>query len=154
MAKWEGLLDAVVVSNTVPYAYRGYGACFFGKKTLPARVRSRDGSAKSPLAHLGGGGLSGSFMVPLVSQWLYELRRVLQSGLKVIAGGGIQCPEDVTKLRWYGASAVFVGSAAILRPWRVRSIVRCANSLRFAGLCRRFETTDGPYYQDFSRSTI
>lgn len=104
--------DAIVCSNTIPW----------GK--LPEKIdwRGLFGSEISPLAHLGGGGLSGAPLGPIVAEWVHKAR---VAGLKkpIIAGGGILRPEDAHDMLDAGADAVELGSVAILRPWRVRSII-------------------------------
>lgn len=108
----------VVISNTIPWGM------------LPDAVdwKGLFGSDASPLAHLGGGGLSGAPLLKLVRRWIIEAR---QKGMSksIAAGGGILRPKDVDVLADAGANAVCVGAAAILRPWRVRSIVRRAHEL-------------------------
>lgn len=104
--------DAIVCSNTIPW----------GK--LPEKIdwRGLFGSDTSPLAHLGGGGLSGAPLSPIVAEWVHKAR---MAGLKkpIIAGGGILRPEDADDMLDAGADAVELGSVAILRPWRVRDII-------------------------------
>jgi dihydroorotate dehydrogenase (NAD+) catalytic subunit len=104
--------DAIVCSNTIPW----------GK--LPEKIdwRGLFGSETSPLAHLGGGGLSGAPLNPIVAEWVHKAR---MAGLKkpIIAGGGILRPEDADDMLDAGADAVELGSVAILRPWRVRDII-------------------------------
>lgn len=108
-------LDAMVVSNTIPW----------GK--YPNRIDWNRifGSDQSPLAQLdgpGGGGLSGAPIFPLVCEWIHSARQV---GLKkpVFACGGILSPFDVRVVADAGASGIEVGSASILCPWNVQSII-------------------------------
>lgn len=105
--------DAVVVSNTIPW----------GK--LPDRIDWAGifGTDVSPLARYGGGGLSGAPLLPVVVDWIAEARRV---GLRkpVVGGGGILSEGDADRVLDAGASAVELGSVSILRPWRVRGIIR------------------------------
>ncbi len=86
------------------------------------------GTTISPLAKYGGGGISGKYLLPLVEFWLLRARA---AGIKkpIIAGGGILHPRDVTRLASAGASAIAVGSVAMLRPWRTQAIIRRANEL-------------------------
>ena len=103
--------DAICVSNTLPW---GWG-------------ERRD---VSPLSREGftPGGISGAMLLPFVTYWINDLRFV---GFKkpVNGGGGILSREDVWAYRRAGASAVFLGSVTILRPWRVKGIVAEAKSL-------------------------
>lgn len=105
--------DGISVSNTVPW----------GK--LPERIdwKKLFGSDVSPLAHLGGGGLSGKPLLPIVRDWILEARKL---GFKkaIIGGGGVLSSDDAGVLLDVGADAVEIGSAAILRPWRVHGIVK------------------------------
>lgn len=108
--------DAICVSNTLP----------FGWEQLDwKRVW---GTETSPIAHLGGGGLSGKPLLPLVCAWIRELRA---AGFTkpINGGGGILRPRDVNAYHKAGASSVFLGSVAALRPFRVPFIIARANSL-------------------------
>ena len=108
--------DAICVSNTIPFGWQGID----WKKVW--------GSAASPLARLGGGGLSGSPLCPWVCEWIAHLR---DAGFTkpINGGGGIMCEEDVVRYHAAGASSVFLGTVATLRPWRVEGIVNQANCL-------------------------
>jgi dihydroorotate dehydrogenase len=112
---------AVCVSNTIPWGawphridWRG----LFGCGPPPLR--------ESPLAHLGGGGLSGAPLTPLVREWVAEFRRIAPD-VPLVAGGGVMRPADATALLDLGADAVEVGSVAITRPWRVGKIIKTIN---------------------------
>ena len=104
--------DGVSVSNTIPW----------GK--LPDRIdwKGLFGSDESPLAHLGGGGLSGKPLLPIVRDWVVQARK-LGFTKPIVGGGGVLSSHDADVLLDAGADAVEVGSAAILRPWRVHGIV-------------------------------
>lgn len=107
--------DALCVSNTIPW----------GK--LPERIDWQGifGSATSPLAQFGGGGLSGAPLLPVVTDWVKEASRCGISK-PINAGGGILKPHDVDPLYMYGASSVSIGSIAMLRPWRVQETINYA----------------------------
>ena len=83
---------------------------------------------KPPLERLGGGGLSGKPLLPLVESWVKELRTL---GYKkyINAGGGILHIRDADRLFLAGANSIFLGSIAFLRPWRVKKIIRTFNNL-------------------------
>lgn len=107
--------DALCVSNAIPW----------GK--LPEKIDWHDlfGATVSPLAHYGGGGLSGAPLLPIVTEWvrnacIYGMRKPIN------AGGGILKPHDVDALFSEGSSSVSIGSIAILRPWRVQETIRYA----------------------------
>jgi dihydroorotate dehydrogenase len=106
---------AVCVSNTIPWG------------AWPHRIdwRGLFGDV-SPLAHLGGGGLSGAPLTPLVREWVAEFRRIAPD-VPFVAGGGVMRPGDAIALLDLGADAVEVGSVAITRPWRVGAIIRAIN---------------------------
>ncbi|MFH1585087.1 MAG: hypothetical protein ABIB12_03115 [Patescibacteria group bacterium] len=108
--------DAICVSNTLPFGWDGID----WKHVL--------GSDKSPLAHLGGGGLSGKVLLPLVCKWIARLRK---AGFTkpINGGGGILSAKDAERYRDAGASSVFLGSVAFLRPWRSKGIIAHANTL-------------------------
>lgn len=113
--------DAICVSNTIPFGWKGID----WQKTW--------GSTVSPLAYLGGGGLSGKALCPLVCEWIARLRN---AGFTkpINGGGGVLSPEDVVQYRRAGASSVFLGTVvpcASFFPWKynVRSIINQANDL-------------------------
>ena len=110
--------DALTVSNTIPW----------GK--LPERIDWPGffGSDTSPLAHLGGGGLSGWPLTSIVCDWIREARDC--GSRKPIWGcGGIDSRRAVDDVKAAGASGVQLGTVAIFRPWRMRRIIRYANQL-------------------------
>jgi len=109
--------DGICISNSIP----------FGQ--LPELINWKKlFGDKSPLAYLGGGGLSGKPLLPLVEGWVKKLRRL---GFKkyINAGGGILCIRDADKLFLAGANSIFLGSIAFLRPWRVKKIVKTFSNL-------------------------
>ncbi len=109
--------DAICVSNTLPYGWEYVGEIVWGEK-------------ESPLKKLGGGGVSGRILLPYVCDWISRLRK---AGFTkpINGGGGILHAEDVNSYRKSGASSVFLGSVAALRPWRVKGIINEANGLRW-----------------------
>jgi len=110
--------DALCVSNTIPWG------------GLPEKIdwEKLFKTSESPLAHLGGGGLSGAPLLSLVSEWVSHARR---AGITkpINAGGGILQPNDVDVLHQSGATSVFLGSIAMLRGWRVRRTIARAHKL-------------------------
>lgn len=114
--------DAITLSNTVKWG------------NLPDKIDWKslfDKTGVSPLADLGGGGLSGKPLFPLVCEWLYAARDAgIRKPLNV--GGGILGPRDVVKLVELGASSVALGSIAFLRPWRMQSTISRVNELAYA----------------------
>lgn len=108
--------DAIVMGNTIPWGQ------------LPDRIdwKGLFGSDTSPLAGFGGdpggGGLSGAPLLPIHVDWI---RLARDTGFKkpIIACGGILHIQDVRWLKDAGADAIEVGSASILRPWRVQGII-------------------------------
>jgi len=85
-------------------------------------------SGVSPLAKYGGGGLSGKPLLPLVIDWI---RNVRKEGVTkpIIGGSGILGPKDAIAVRHAGASAVAVGSMSMLRPWRMQRTINVANRI-------------------------
>lgn len=108
--------DAICVSNTLKFGWK--------------KINWKEiwGTDVSPLAHLGGGGLSGPALLPHVCRWIQELREL---GFKkpINGGGGIFCKEDVAKYHQAGASSVFIGTVAMHHPRRVAGIIQHANTL-------------------------
>lgn len=87
--------DAICVSNTIPFGWEGIGERVWGTKI-------------SPLARLGGGGLSGKFLRPLVCEWIARLRdagftRPVNGGGGILSTGDVRCYIDA------GVSSVFFG---------------------------------------------
>ncbi|MBU0596892.1 hypothetical protein KJ641_00345 [Patescibacteria group bacterium] len=109
-----------------------HGHCI--SNTLPWRKIPEDlkmelfGTLESPLAEFGGGGLSGWPLLNQVCDWVAKAKDL---GVKkpINAGGGILHPDDVNLLKDAGADSVFIGSVAILRPWRVQSIIKRAHQV-------------------------
>ncbi len=110
-------LDGIVMGNSIPW----------GK--LPEKINWKGlfGSDESPLKHLGGGGLSGKPLLPIVADWIREARA---AGFRkpIVGGGGILCRDDAENLLDSGASGVELGSVSILRPWRVGGIIKYVNT--------------------------
>lgn len=114
----SGLCDAILISNTIPWGQ------------LPDKINWQGifGSTISPLKHLGGGGLSGYPLLPIVAQWIFEAKDKGVS-VPIIGGGGILRASDVDYLHANGADAVSIGTVGIIRPWRVESIIERARQL-------------------------
>ncbi len=110
--------DAITVSNTIPW------------RKLPERIDWDDlfGTDRSPLTHLGGGGLSGWPLLPIVCGWIRTAR---DCGFRkpIWACGGIGSRRAVQLAHDAGANGVQLGVVALLRPWRMRRIIRAANVL-------------------------
>lgn len=111
---------AICMSNTIP----------FGE--LPQRINWQKLFPNgSPLLKRGfkqAGGLSGKPLLPIVCDWIATAR---QFGLDkpIMACGGILSQADVRKVVQAGASAVEIGSASILRFWRVQGMIQEANKI-------------------------
>lgn len=120
----EPLCDAICISNTIPWGKLPTDINWH--KLFDIKSQGKILGLHSPLAHLGGGGLSGAPLLPLVEEWVRTARG---SGvtLPINAGGGILGPSDVDVLAKAGANSVFLGSIAILRGWRVRRTIKRAH---------------------------
>jgi dihydroorotate dehydrogenase len=105
--------DAIVISNTIPWGQ------------LPNYIdwKGLFGSDISPLAKYGGGGLSGKPLLPIVIDWIRAARKA-GMGKPIVGGGGILSSEDADSVLDAGANAIELGSVSILRPWRVKRIIR------------------------------
>lgn len=112
--------DAICVSNTVKFGWAGvdWNAAW--------------GDTVSPLADMGGGGLSSTILRPMVCDWIKRLRDIGFTK-PINGGGGIQHPAHVPEFYTAGASSIFIGAVAALRPHRVRSIIETANNLTWEG---------------------
>lgn len=109
--------DALAVSNTIPWGQ------------LPDRIDWQglfNTYPVSPLAKYGGGGLSGKPLLPIVVDFIREIRarRLFKP---IVGGGGILSQVDALSMLGAGAQAVELGSVSILRPWRVQGIIRRVN---------------------------
>jgi len=120
----QDLCDAICISNTIPWGQLPADIDWAGLFGVP---ESAD-EPISPLAHLGGGGLSGWPLLKLVEEWV-KAARGRGVDLPINAGGGILGPKDVDVLARAGADSVFMGSIAILRGWRLRRTIRRAHKL-------------------------
>jgi len=110
--------DAICVSNTIPWWQ-------FEERIDWDKLF---GTGFSPLMEFGNGGLSGWPLLELVKEWVISAR-VAGITKPINAGGGILRPKDVDVLCEAGASSVFIGSMASLRPWRVQRTIKRANKL-------------------------
>ena len=107
--------DAVCISNTIPWGM------------LPDKIDWKElfGTDESPLKSLGGGGLSGAPLLPIVIDWLERARCIVNK--PIIAGGGILSAQDVKTLSYLRPAAVSLGTIAMVRPWRVQSAIRASH---------------------------
>lgn len=97
----EGTVEALSI-NSVPWSV-----------VFPKR--------RSPLAHLGGGGVSGKVAQPFTWKLTNEL--VGMTKIPVI-GPSVWNFEDIAKLRGLGAEAISFGSVFLKYPWRPTMFVR------------------------------
>jgi len=100
--------SALCVTNTIPW----------GQRPEAINWTALFGQTTSPLADLGGGGLSGAPLLPLLLEWLR------QSDLEkpVLAGGGILSLVDAERVFQAGAAAISLGVISILQPQEVKKI--------------------------------
>lgn len=110
--------DAICVSNTLPFGWEGVD----WKRVW--------GTTSSPLKKLGGGGLSGKHLCPLVCTWIQTLRNVGFTK-PINGGGGILSYQNVNRYYSVGASSIFLGSIALLRPSHVDTTIDYANNLNW-----------------------
>ena len=103
----EDIVEAISI-NTVPW-----------KMAFPMQ--------KSPLAALGGGGVSGK----IAQVWTWKMLEDLAGATKTpIIGPSIWEYRDMEKLRGLGAKAISFGSVFIRYPWRPTLFVRKAMRVR------------------------
>lgn len=110
--------DALTMSNTIPWGQ------------LPDQIdwQGLFGTTTSPLAHLGGGGLSGWPLLPIVCRWIKSARDCGFSK-PIWACGGIDSCEAIDRVKRAGANGIQLGVVAILRPWRMRRMIRYAHQV-------------------------
>jgi dihydroorotate dehydrogenase len=114
----ERLCDVITVSNTIPFGSRLIGLNWF-------EIFSSDAS---PLQKYGGGGLSGKTILPYVLERISGLRAI-GVDIPIKGSGGIMQPDDVNRMKHAGADAIEFATAAMLRPWRVKKIVKRAEEI-------------------------
>ncbi|MFZ3043797.1 MAG: hypothetical protein WA058_01675 [Minisyncoccia bacterium] len=109
--------SGISISNTIPWA------------SVPTWMKYLFfGSTTSPLAHLGGGGLSGWPLLPRVCTWIRAARA---AGITkhINAGGGIFGPFGVWRAKRAGADSISLCSIAAVRPWMLGLTARFAHHL-------------------------
>lgn len=113
--------DGICVSNTIPWGEQ----VSWTNKLDPIDWEGLFGTTTSPLEAIGGGGLSGRPLFPIVLEWVTQARA---TGLRkpINAGGGILSAENVRDLVRAGADAVSLGSIGILRPWQMQDAIAAA----------------------------
>jgi len=99
----EGIAEAVHAINAVPWRL------VFAER-------------RSPLAHLGGGAVSGEPIRPFVREAVARLHR--STRLPIIAGGGIYSLRDLEELWAIGARAFSIGTLFLRAPWLPNRLVR------------------------------
>ncbi len=120
----EHLADAFWIANAIPWGstpeidwgYLEQG----GLSALPRRFD------EDPVTSTKKGGLSGPMCFHLTREKAREAR---EAGIRIpiIAGNGIQDAANVAELWHAGASGIAIGTVALLRPWRMREIIRAAD---------------------------
>lgn len=109
---------ALWIGNTIPWGDpRINWLELFGTEESPL--------SKRPLPYSTPGGLSGPACLPHTIERVLEARK-LGVNIPIVAGNGIQHPSDVKVLRDAGADAVFIGTVGMMRPWRMKRIIRAA----------------------------
>lgn len=113
--------DGICIANTLPFGTKfskEYWEKLFPKGS-PLLARNEK---------FGGGGLSGEPLFPGVVAWLQRFR-VIDPHTYVNAGGGVMRPRDVERLIEEGADSISFATVAMVRPWRVPSIISTAHAL-------------------------
>ncbi len=129
----QGIATAVCISNTIPW--RAYAdENIPGGKLINQIPWTELFGEMSPLGKFGGtgGGLSGEPIRPAVQAYIAHLKQRVHK-LHINACGGIMHPRHVDEYHAAGADSISIGTAAILRPWRVQSIIQRAHQLRWEG---------------------
>ncbi len=111
--------DAVCMSNTIPYGDL--------KGLIPDRVLNII-RLTSWLKKYGGGGLSGKYLYPLLTDWLRRAKKT-EMPKPIIACGGISRRKHIYELwdRFSLVEGVSIGTVAITRPWRVKKMIDYGN---------------------------
>lgn len=112
----EGVAEAIHAINAVPW-----------RMVYPER--------RSPLAQLGGGGVSGEPIRPFVRE---AIRRLTQATtLPIIAGGGVYTLHDLQELWALGARAFSIGTLFLRAPWMPNRLVRMWRETQADAYCLR-----------------
>jgi dihydroorotate dehydrogenase len=127
--------DGLCVLNTLPFGRHPTWAT----ETEPVdweALFGTDDPKKSPLAKRFpgfAGSLSGAPLRPFLMEWLAKARA---AGVRkhIEAGGGLLLNEDVQDAFDAGADSVSIGSAALLKPWRVKGMIRYARGVFPVGM--------------------
>lgn len=98
----------------------GVVAAIHAINTIPWHVLYRD--RPSPLAHVGGGGISGARIHPYAVTVVRELVR--QETHPIIGGGGIMTIDDVARFAEAGAHAFSIGTLFLRTPWAPTRLVQ------------------------------
>lgn len=122
-----GLLDAVAVSNTIPWLQN---ATWTNKPSTQIDWQKLFGTDISPLKQrgYGDGGLSGWPLLNLVIEWVATSRDIGIT-IPIKAEGGIQKEQDISRLACVGADAVGLGCVSFLRPQRLKGLIDHGNMI-------------------------
>ena len=85
------------------------------------------GTNVSPLAHLGGGALSGPPLLIPNGTWISKFRDTYGIDLPIIGGGGVFSKKDAIWMLKMGATGISLGTVAMYRSWRVQRIIKAVN---------------------------
>ena len=112
-------VDLLWLGNTIPFGHHSLEG--FWEELYPNG---------NPLATKGfeGGGLSGPWCLNVTTKLIESVRKAGVT-MPIVGGNGIQHPRDIRDLRNCGADGVAIGSAAIVRPWRMKEIVHTAHDV-------------------------
>ncbi|MBP6889280.1 MAG: hypothetical protein KBC83_00235 [Candidatus Moranbacteria bacterium] len=113
--------DALWIGNTIP----------FGDQAASQDIDWARFGTTSPIRRRGiaaDGGLSSPECLPITMRKVHELR---DSGVivPIVGGNGIRTVHDLRQLYQAGCDAVFVGSLAVVMPWRMPTIIRAAHEI-------------------------
>lgn len=111
--------SALWIANTIPWGTPGID------------WKNIFGSRESPLIKRGfqqAGGLSGPACLSFTVAKIEEIRKAGVM-VPVVAGNGIQSKTGVYDLKNSGAKAIAIGTVAIVRPYRMQSIIRAAQGI-------------------------
>lgn len=113
----SGLVDCFWIANSIPYETDHIGEIIFG-------------SAESPMIRRGfkAGGVSSLLCLHYTIETVREARRIGVT-LPIIGGNGVQSIGAVKALMDAGVDGIEIATAAILRKWRVKRVVRYANKV-------------------------
>lgn len=132
ISKLKPYCDAFCIANTIPFGkkqeqwwWRELFETEKGVLVSPLEIQLEKHADKKGFP----GGLSGAPLFQVLVEWLHRMES-FDSTVTIIAGGGIMKKEDIKLLSKFRiVRGIALGSVAILRPWRLKGLIRYGNKI-------------------------